>query len=406
MCDMMAEKLGLDPIAFRLKNILEAQSTTVNGQKVGSLGIREVLKDVAHKSDWSRCYKKLPYGHGLGIAVSMYISGTNYPVYPNNMPQSSVLVRLDRSGIVHVSSGASDIGQGSNSVLAIITEEELGVSVDNIIIRSGDTDVTPVDLGAYSSRVTLMMGHAAQEALRKARYSLSQIAAEALSTEFLKIKTENLIFVSNKICVKFNKNLSLDFHEAVRLAEAKSGLQVFSGDYRTVARGGDYKGGSIGASPAYSCTAHVARVSVDIHSGKLQIHKIWVAHDCGKALNPLLVEGQIEGSTYMGAAEVALEHMITDEEVGARQGMLLNPSLLDYRIPTTLDTPDIYASIIEESDPNGPYGAKEAGEGPLHGVIPAVANAIYDAVGIRLFSLPFSPQKILAALREKQDATT
>lgn len=406
MCDMMAEKLALDPIDFRLKNILEAQSTTINGQKIGSLGIRQVLNEVAQKSSWLSRYKKLAYGRGLGLAVSMYISGTNYPVYPNDMPQSSVLVRLDRSGLVHIASGASDIGQGSNSVLAAIAQEELGVSANNIIISSGDTDLTPVDLGAYSSRVTLMMGHAAQEALRKARHALAEVAAEKLSTDLLVIKPEDLIFSANKVYVESNKNIFMGFHEAVACAEAQRGTQAFSGDYRTVTRGGDYKGGSIGASPAYSCTAHVADVSVDIHSGKFKINKIWVAHDCGKAINPLLVEGQIEGSTYMGAAEVALEHMITDEEEGARKGLLINPSLLDYRLPTTLDTPDICASIIEDPDPNGPYGAKEAGEGPLHGAIPAIANAIYDAVGIRLFSLPFSPQKILAALKEKKDATT
>jgi len=406
MCDMMAEKLGLDPIDFRLNNILEAHSTTINGQKLGSLGIRQVLSDVALRSSWATRYKKLPYGHGLGVAVSMYISGTNYPVYPNNMPQSSVIVRLDRSGLVHIASGASDIGQGSNSVLQVMAQEELGVSLNNIHITSGDTDLTPVDLGAYSSRLTLMMGHAAQEALRKARSALAHAAANVFSTEHEIIRPEDIIFSANKLYASTNTNLAMNFEEAIILAESSLGALVFSGDYRTHARGGDYKGGSIGASPAYSCTAHVAEVSVDAATGKITIHKIWVAHDCGKAINPLLVEGQIEGSTYMGAAEVALEHMITDEEEGARRGLLINANLLDYRLPTTLDTPDIYASIIESPDPNGPYGAKEAGEGPLHGAIPAVANAIFDAVGIRLFSLPFSPKKILDAILEKTNATT
>jgi len=260
-------------------------------------------------------------------------------------------------------------------------------------------------LGAYSSRVTLMMGHAAQEALRKAREALAQAAINFFATKNIIINSKDLSFCDNKISVNTNPDLFVDFQQAIILAESACGSLVFSGDYRTTNRGGDYKGGSIGASPAYSCTAHIADVSVDIMSGKLKINKIWVAHDCGKALNPLLVEGQIEGSTYMGAAEVALEHMISDEQEGARQGLLINPSLLDYRIPTTLDTPDIYASIIEDPDPNGPYGAKEAGEGPLHSAIPAIANAIYDAVGIRLFALPFSPAKILAALREKNADT-
>lgn len=409
MCDILAEKLLMDPIEFRLKNKAKEQQATVNGQRIGSLGLEEVLKKVAHDSRWYERYKKLPFGQGLGVATSMYISGTNYPVYPNDMPQSSVLVRIDRSGLVHIFSGASDIGQGSNTVLAHIASEELGVSFEQIRITSGDTDLTPVDLGAYSSRVTLMMGLAAQEALRKARREIAHAVAQVLNADQNKardfsIKPKELIFSGQRVFVTHDPKKGMSFYEACILAESLRGSLVFSGDYRTKARGGDYRGGAIGASPAYSCTAHVAEVSVDKETGIINIQKIYVAHDCGRAINPLLVSGQMEGSTYMGAAEVTLEHFITDEEEGARRGMLIGPSLLDYKIPTTLDTPTIEASIIEKPDQNGPYGAKEAGEGPLHSTIPAIANAVYDAIGIRLFSLPFTPAKVREAIKEKERA--
>ncbi|MCA9507587.1 MAG: molybdopterin-dependent oxidoreductase [Myxococcales bacterium] len=401
MCDMAAEKLNMDPIQFRLINAVSPESTTVNGQQVGSLGLEEVLSEVAHASQWTE-RKKFSYGRGLGVACSMYISGTNYPVYPNDMPQSSVSIRFDRCGALHIFSGASDIGQGAATVLAQIAQEELGINGDRICVTTADTDLTPVDLGAYSSRVTMMMGHAAMEAFRKARHKISQAVAKKLGERFSKeIDDSDLVFSNERIFLKDAPEISMSFNDALVYSESLFGSLVFSGDYRTVERGGDYRGGSIGASPAYSCTAHIADVSVDTNTGKISINKIYVAHDCGRAINPLLVEGQIEGSTYMGAAEVVLEQFIVDEEEGARKGMLIGPSLLDYRIPTTLDTPPIHSIIVEKPDKNGPYGAKEAGEGPLHSAIPAVANAIYAAVGVRLTSLPFSPARILDALKKK-----
>jgi 4-hydroxybenzoyl-CoA reductase subunit alpha len=190
---------------------------------------------------------------------------------------------------------------------------------------------------------------------------------------------------------------SLSFKEAVVLAESKYGTLGATGSYRTEKLGGDYRGGTIGASPAYSFTAHVVEVSVDVRTGLWRAEKIWAAHDCGKALNPTLVEGQIEGSVYMGFAEAAMEEM-TYYPSGLHKG----PSLLDYRIPTSVDTPDIQALIVESGDPNGPHGAKEAGEGPLHPVIPAIANALYDAVGVRLTELPFYPATLLKKLREDE----
>ncbi|MFZ9887383.1 MAG: xanthine dehydrogenase family protein molybdopterin-binding subunit, partial [Myxococcota bacterium] len=394
--DELAEKSGLDPFEIRRRNFVGEGQRTINGQQLGSSGLLECLEAVHAASCWDERRAQRRRGRGLGLATSMYISGTNYPIYPNDMPQSGVQVKVDRSGRVTLFCGASDIGQGSDSVLAYLAMEELGVELEDVQVVSSDTDLTPVDLGAYSSRVTLMMGHACVDALRKVR----EQAQDAVATfwnqdEKARAKTggscerEQVLLGHGKVWCALDTSLELSTREAFRLAEAHFGTLGATGGYRTQPRGGDYRGGTIGASPAYSCTAHVADVEVDEATGRIHVHKIWVAHDCGRALNPMLVEGQMEGSTYMGMAEVAMEHMLYGDDAfhggrNVRAGMLVGPSLLDYRIPTALDTPAIEALIVEKPDPNGPYGAKEAGEGPLHSTIPAVAHAIYDAVGIRL----------------------
>jgi 4-hydroxybenzoyl-CoA reductase subunit alpha len=388
--DMAAEKLGLDPIEVRRRNFIGENVKTINGQLITSNGFLRCLDLVAQASGWNERKGKLPYGRGLGVAGSMYISGTAYPVYPNEMPQAGIQVKLDRSGKVTIFSGASDIGQGSNSIPAYLIAEEIGCDPRDCLVVASDTDLTPVDLGAYSSRITFMLGIACVEAGRKLWAQISAAAAEKWGVEASRVEGGlGTIFVPET-------QLSMSFKEAVRLAEAKFGTLGSTGSYRTEKLGGDYRGGTIGASPAYSFTAHVVEVEVDPETGIWTVQRVWAAHDCGKALNPTLVEGQIEGSVYMGFAEAAMEEM-TYLPSGLHRG----PSLLDYRIPTSLDTPELTAMIVESGDPKGPYGAKEAGEGPLHPVIPAISNAIHDAVGIRLTELPFHPGKVLQLIREK-----
>ena len=407
--DMLADKLGIDAIEIRRRNFPGENVTLVNGQKMGSSGLLQCLDAVEKASGWRERKGKLPRGRGLGVASSMYISGTNYPIYPNDMPQSGVQVKLDRSGRVTMFSGASDIGQGSDSVLATIACEELGVALEHVRVVSSDTDLTPVDLGAYSSRVTLMMGHAALEACRKLRDQVQ----EAVSVEW-RCAHDDVLLGHGAVWKKGDTATRMSTAKAFQLAEARFGTLGSTGGYRTAERGGDYRGGTIGASPAYSATAHIAEVVVDEETGCISVEKIWVAHDCGTALNPVLVEGQIEGSTYMGMAEVWMENMLYGHEaigvpapaLKVRAGMLVGPSLLDYRIPTSLDTPAIHALIVERPDGNGPYGAKEAGEGPLHSTIPAIANAVHDAIGARLLELPFSPARVLAALRAQRAAAS
>jgi 4-hydroxybenzoyl-CoA reductase subunit alpha len=321
----------------------------------------------------------------------MYISGTNYPVYPNDMPQAGIQLKLDRSGLVTVFTGGNDIGQGSSTVVQLIVAEELGLVPECVRVVAADTDLCPVDLGAYSSRVTFMVGNATIDACRKLREKIVTAVAEHWGVEPRRVRLLEGFAIDVEDAAR-----SLPSVEAFHLAEARFDTLGATGSYNTPKLGGDYRGGTIGASPAYSFTAHVVEASVDVETGRITLDKVWIAHDCGRALNPMLVAGQMEGSAYMGAAEALLEH----HAINAR-GLHQGPSLLDYRIPTSVDTPEFAALIVESIDPEGPYGAKEAGEGPLHPVLPAISNAVFDAVGIRLKHLPFTPGKVLAALREQ-----
>jgi 4-hydroxybenzoyl-CoA reductase subunit alpha len=389
--DKIAVALGLDPIELRRRNMVTPHSETLNGMRVTSCGFAECLEAVEAASEWKARRAKLPFGRGLGIAGSSYISGTNYPIYPNKMPQSAVQLKVDRSGRVTIFSGQSEIGQGCDQLLRVIVADELGLDYAAVRVLSGDTDLTPVDLGAYSSRGAFMNGNAALMAAREIKHKLREVVAEHLGCA-----PKQVMITRGALCHSDDPNQSVDVTRAIQMAEAKFGTLGSVGHYNTPQLGGDYRGGTIGASPAYSFTAHVAEVDVDVETGIVNIVKMWVAHDCGKAICPVIVRGQMEGSAYMGAAEAVLEaHVIRPD------GLHHGPSLLDYRIPTSLDVPDFEALIVESNDPEGPLGAKEAGEGPLHPSIPAIANAIYDAVGIRLDVLPFTPAKVLAALREQ-----
>ncbi len=389
--DKLSELLALDPIELRRRNLVPPGSTTLNGMRVTSNGAAQCLDSVERASGWKERRGKLPYGRGLGFAASAYISGTNYAIYPNDMPQSAVQLKVDRSGVVTVFSGQSEIGQGCDAMLAVLVADELGLDLGAVRVVSGDTDLTPVDLGAYSSRGTFMNGNACLHAARQIKEKLVAAVAEELGAA-----PREILVTRGALCVAADPSRGVPVTEAIQLAEGKYGTLGAVGWYNTPKLGGDYRGGTIGASPAYSFTAHVAEVEVDPETGRVDVKTIWVAHDCGKAICPTIVEGQMEGSAYMGAAEALLEEHI----IGA-DGLHKGPNLLDYRIPTSLDVPDIVPLIVESNDPEGPRGAKEAGEGPLHPSIPAIANAIHDAVGVRIDRLPFTPARVLAALREK-----
>ena len=400
--DKLSEKVGLDPFEFRRRNFIGSNTRTVNEMRVTSNGFLECLESVERASRWRRKFRRLPFGRGVGVAGSTYISGTNYPIYPNEMPQSGVQMQVDRSGRVSVFSGASEIGQGCDSMVAYIAAEELGVPLEYVRVLRGDTDFTPVDLGAYSSRVTFMLGNAAIDAATKLR----EMVQKAVAGEW-EVEVSEVLLAGGMAMWAPDTERQMPIREAFNLAESAFGTLGATGWYNTPKDiHGEYRGGTIGASPAYSFTAHVAEVEVDVETGVVEVEKIWIAHDCGRALNPVLVEGQMEGSAYMGFGEALMEEQIFKSAEQGRAGLHNAPSLLDYRIPTSLDTPELESLIVESIDPEGPYGAKEAGEGPLHPSIPAIANAIYDAIGVRVDRLPFSPPNMWRAIERAREAGT
>jgi CO/xanthine dehydrogenase Mo-binding subunit len=396
--DKVAEKLNADPVELRLRLAIEPNTMTVNSFRVTSCGIKECLERTRDKSDWNVKFKKFKdqqgkiIRKGIGVAASTYISGAGKSIIWNEMPHSGVQIKVDRGGGVAVFCGASDIGQGSDSMLAYVAAEILGVEVSDVHVCQTDTHLTPVDLGSYSSRVTFMAGNACIEAAEKIKTQLFEMASNKL-----KVPKDDLDCGHRLIFSKSDPNKFIDFVEAANMAESKFGTIGATGSYKPPKIGGDYKGAGAGPSPSYTFSTHIAEVSLDTETGMVTVDKIWSAHDCGRALNPVIVEGQIEGSVYMGVGEALFE-----EHIFHKNGLHKNPSILEYKIPTILDTPEIESLIVESIDPEGPFGAKEAGEGPLHAAIPAIANAIYNAIGVRMDTTPFSPEKILKALDEKE----
>ncbi|HEX8843829.1 MAG TPA: molybdopterin cofactor-binding domain-containing protein [Pyrinomonadaceae bacterium] len=398
--DKIAEQLKLDPAEIRRKHLVPPFSVTANYLRVGSMGLGPCIDKVVTGSDWKnkfsgwdRANRKLPEGKGIGIACSSYICGAGLPIYWNSMPHSGVQLRLDRQGGVCVQCGSTDIGQGSDSILAYIVAEVLGIDPFDIRVITADTDLTPVDLGSYSSRVTLMTGNAALQAAERARELLTVAVAEKLS-----VPIENLSFAERRVFDVENPDTGVTFAEAVVLAESKFGTIGTVGSYTPPRSPGKYKGAGVGPSPAYSYSAAVAEVDVDAATGIVTVERVYIGHDIGKSINPALVMGQVEGSVYMGLGEALMEEMTYRAN---RNVVHKFPSLLEYKSPTTLEMCDVVTYLIEDADPNGPFGAKEVGQGPLLPIMPAVANAVYDAVGVRIDEVPITPEKVLTALRDK-----
>lgn len=394
MLDQLAEDAGMDPVELRRRNLLKAPCITVNGLRVTSYGLPECIERAAAQGGWAEKKGKLPRGRGVGFACSHYVSGAANPIIRSKMPHTTVNMKIDRDGAVTVFTGASEIGQGSDTLHVQLTAEVLGVRPERIKLVAADTERTPIDLGSYSSRVTFMAGNACLEAAQNMRQQIFDAVARKYKVDGATLEARE-----EKISGALDgKPFEVSFDEAVSAAIEHYGALVSRGAYTPPeeSRGGKHKGAGVGPSPSYSYSAQVAEVSVDEETGQVKVERIVAAHDCGRALNPLTVDGQVIGSVYMGMGQAMQEEMVWN---GAR---LMNPTLLEYRIPSTLETPPIESIIVESVDPEGPFGAKEAGEGSLAATIPAIANAIYDAVGVRITSLPLTPEKVLEALAEKK----
>ena len=390
MIDDIAHKIKMDPIEMRMKNFLDPNSLTVGKYRITSNGIKQAINTVAEQSDWKNKHGKMAKGHGFGVACGFFISGSALPIIWNELPQSVVHLKVDFDGRVLITSGANDIGQGSDTMLAIIVAEVLGISMDRTFVIAADTLITPVDLGSYSSRVTFMAGNAAKDAAENLRKEMITAIAKKKN-----VPEEEFIFSENKVFSN-DKSVDLTWEQAIEILTANRGAVSVSGKYISPKLGGDFKGAGAGLSPSYSFSSCVAEVDVNVETGHVKILNVWGAHDCGKALNPLAVEGQLEGSWHMGIGQTMTEEMMY------YNGLLVNNNFLDYKIPTSLDTPPIHTNIIETIDPEGPFGAKETGEGAIHAVLPAIANAVYDAVGIRITKLPIKSEDVLRLLKEKE----
>jgi 4-hydroxybenzoyl-CoA reductase alpha subunit len=396
--DKIAEHLKIDPAEFRLRIVAPPDSLTANYMRVTTIGLAECIRRVVDRSGWKEKFRKLPLGRGVGLACSSYLSGAGLPINWNDLPHSGVQLKLDRSGGVTVFCGATEIGQGSDDVLVSIVAEVLGIDPFDVRAVTGDTDLTPVDLGSYSSRVTLMMGNAAIQAATRAR----EILASAVSVR-LGVPLDRLVFADRRVFDSERPDHGVTFQEAVCIAEARVGTIGTTGSYTPPKSAGHYKGGGVGPTPTYSYTAAVVEVQVDPETGWIAVPRVWIAHDIGRALNPALARGQVEGSVYMGIGEALMEEQAFRRLPPRLSNALVHkfPSILEYKSPTSLDMPEIFTDLIEHPDPEGPFGAKEVGQGPLLPIMPAVANAVFDAVGVRVDQIPVTPEKILRALKAK-----
>jgi 4-hydroxybenzoyl-CoA reductase alpha subunit len=393
--DKIAGELGLDPAKMRRRWVVAEYTKTANHLTVTTCGLEECIDRVVEASGWQEKHRRLPYGKGVGFACSSYMTGAGLPIYRNDMPHSGAIVKVDRGGGVTILCGAAEIGQGSDSVLASVVAEELGIDPVDIRVVTADTDLTPVDLGSYSSRVTLMAGTAALEAATKIRTMIHEAVAGKLEVE-----VERLVSRDGWVFVRGDPERRVSFAEAAVLAETMHGTLSSAGSYTPPRRGGAFRGSGVGPSVCYSYSACVVEVGVDPATGEVKVDEVWIAHDVGRALNPNLVEGQVEGSVYMGLGEALMEEQVF------RKGLHKIPSMLEYKSPTTLEMPEVHTILVETLDPEGLFGAKEAGQGPLLPVIPAVANAVYDAVGVRIDEVPISPEKVLKALELMRQGKT
>lgn len=401
--DKIAEKLKIDPAELRLRIVESPNAVTANFLRLSTINLAECIRRIVKSSGWNEKFRKLPEGRGVGLACSAYLTGAGLPIYWNKMPQSAVQLKVDRGGGVTVFSGTSEIGQGSDDVLASIVAEVLGLDTFDIRTYTGDTDLGPVDLGSYSSRVTIMAGNAALQAAERAKSIIADAVAERLT-----IPKDRLSFADKRVFDSAAPEKSFTFAEAVCLAEARLGTIGTVGSYTPPKSPALFKGGGVGPSPTYSYSAAVVEVVVNPVTGWITVPKIWIAHDIGRALNPTLVRGQVEGSVYMGLGEALMEEQEFRRLPKKLSHALVHkfPSILEYKSPTSLDMPEVITELIEEPDPRGPFGAKEVGQGPLLPIMPAVANAVYDAVGVRIDEVPISPEKIVKALAEKKAGRT
>jgi 4-hydroxybenzoyl-CoA reductase subunit alpha len=391
LLDTMAEEMGLDPFAVRRANLITVPYRTLNEIQVNSYGLPECLDWVERASDWRNRKNKLPRGRGLGLGCSHFISGAAKPVHWTGEPHATVNLRLDFDGSITLLTGASDIGQGSSTLLVQVAADVLGLGMARFRVISADSALTPKDNGSYSSRVSYMVGNAALAAAQELKSHLIAAASKRLDAS-----TEDIECLGEAYRVT-GTDRAISYKEVVRAALESTGPITSKGTYTVPSelQGGKFRGAGVGPSPGFSYVAQVVEVVVDEDTGEIKVEKVWVAKDCGFAINPLAVEGQVQGAVWMGMGQA-----MSEETQFLDTGMPMRANLLDYRVPTIVESPPIEVKIVESRDPNGPFGAKEASEGSLAGFLPALTSAIAEAIGLRVQELPLTPDRLLAAIQE------
>ena len=379
--ELIARDMGMDPVELRLKNGLEAGEKTVQGFHVFSSGFKQALERLREASPARHGQVSGGPTSGWGMGCTGFPCGSDRRVHPGTEAFSEAIVRAHSDGTVTLLTGASDVGQGCETTLSLIVAEELGILPERVRVIAADTALTPMDLGTYSSRVTMMAGNASLEAARRVKEQLMAATAQSLEAN-----VADLVLEGGRIGVKGTLERGLTFAQAVGAAHKLSGGNGVAGQgvFNPMPNG----------SPSWSFGANGAEVWVDLETGQVSVQRMAAAHDCGVAINPMAVEGQLEGSVHMGVG------FALSEKLEMEGGQILNPSLLDYKMATPLEMPEIEVLKLEVHDPIGPFGAKEAGEGTVGPTAPAIANAVHDATGLSMHELPITPEKMLRALEE------
>lgn len=390
LLDEAADALGMSPYELRKKNAVDSGYTAKSNIHVPHTEYKKCLDTVVERSGYLEKHKKLPFGHGVGLAGAHYSSGGSFLLYKSYKPHSTVIIRVDTEAGVTMYTGATDIGQGSNTVLAQMVAEGLGLKdISDINVVSQDTTLAPFDQGTFDSRVTYGNGQAVGKALEKVREQLFHVIGAEMG-----VRADQLECKDGYVYSLYEPEKRMEFKKAVLKCTDVHGPIVGCGHYsppRNRAEG--VQGGLTGPSPTFGFTAQVVELKVDLDTGAINIIKFYEAGDCGQPINPISVEGQVEGAIQMGIGQALYEELLVGED-----GRLLNDNLREYKMPTSMDMPEIDTVTVDSFDPNHPFGAKECGEGPTCPVIPAILNAIYDAIGIRFTKVPVTPEIVLRAL--------
>jgi len=394
--EMLAEELGIDPVEMRMRNAIDNQKPgelyeTINGVNLKTCGLKQAIQEATHGPIW-RDRDKMPRKEG-NISWGVGLSGTSYLGGARQMGHQAcaAIVRVCEDGTVNLITGATDCGQGSDTVLCMIAAEELGVKLEDIDIKRVDTAYTPVDPGSYGSRVTILAGQATQKAAHQAKKQLLEAAARNWQ-----VKPEDVAIKDGEASVKSDPEKRMPFSRLARIAcYSGTGAVILGSGYSSYGIGPlDLTSGTGNGGTSYSFTAQTARVGVDMETGKITVTDFTLASDCGRLLSPITAEGQIEGGAIQGLGQTIYEDFIMD------RGKTLNPTFLDYKMPLSLDIPNIKLIDIVTDDPDGPFGAKETSEGSIVSAPPAVVSAIHNATGIWFKELPITPEKVVKALKQ------